>query len=165
MGSFSAGWPSVARRNLRLQPKTESPRKMMEKGRTRPEPRRWAKPTQQLLRAFLARRQLSGLFHHCQLAQHLVRAGFEVGRIEKENNHAHVWVLRLRQGQVPAGQAIDWLKKQVCLFLKRRGIRYPRKEVGAMVQGDRIKAAFNWEAGAPGYLICERKSARKGKHS
>ncbi len=123
----------------------------------------WSKT--QLLRAFLARLKLSGLFHHCQLAQHLVRAGFEVGRIEKENNHAHVWVLRLRYGRVPPGQAIDWRKKQLCLFLKRRGVGYPRKEVEAMAQGDRIKCAFNWEADAPGWLMCERRSGEKRKQS
>lgn len=114
------------------------------------------KACQDMLKAFLAKRRMGGLFFHCQLAQHLVRAGFEVGRVEKENNHAHVWVLRLRRGQVPIGQEIVWLQKQICIFLKRRGIRYPKKEVAAMTQGDHIKAAFNWEAGLPGWLIFQR---------
>jgi hypothetical protein len=35
-------------------------------------------------------------------------------------------------------------------------IEYPKKEVVVMVQGDRIKAAFNWERGKPGWLIQER---------
>jgi hypothetical protein len=46
---------------------------------------------------------------------------------------------------------MEWTQKQVCLFLKRHGLRYPKKEV-VMVQGFRIKAAFNWGRGQPGWL-------------
>ena len=126
---------------------------------------REATSCQDALKSFLAKRRIGGLFYHCQIAQHLVRAGFKVGRVEKENNHAHVWVLRIRRGRVPMGQEIEWVKKQVCLFLKRRGIRYPKKDVAAMVQGDRITAAFNWHAGAPGWLIRWHAKPKTGRGS
>jgi hypothetical protein len=117
---------------------------------------REAAPCQDTLKAFLAEWGISGLFYHAQLAKHLARAGFEVRHIERENNHAEVWVLKLRRGQVPAGQEIEWTKRTVLLFLKRYGVRYPIREVVVMVQGDRIKAAFNWERGGPGWLSFQR---------
>ena len=97
-----------------------------------------------------------GLLFHVQLSKHLARAGFEVRHVERENNHADVWVLKLRRGRVPAGQEIDWTKRTVLVFLKRHGLRYPRREVVVMVQGDRITAAFNWERGKPGWLTLQR---------
>ena len=100
-----------------------------------------------------------GLFFHVQLGKHLARAGFEVRQIERENNHANVWVLKVRRGQVPAGQEIDWTKRTVLVFLKRHGLLYPRREVVVMVQGDRITAAFNWERGEPGWLSFQRAKA------
>src|ERR1035441_6364693 len=106
---------------------------------------------------------MGGIFYHCQLAKHLARAGFEVRQVERENNHADVWVLKLRRGQVSAGQEIDWTKRTVLVFLKRHGVRYPTKEVVVMVQGDRIKAAFNWSRGQPGWLGYDRpKAGRRG---
>jgi hypothetical protein len=104
-------------------------------------------------------RGLGKLFYHCQLAKHLARAGFEVRQVERENNHAEVWVLKLRRGQVTAGQEIDWTKRTVLAFLKRHGLRYPRREVVVMVEGDRIKAAFNRERGGPGWLIFQKPKA------
>lgn len=41
---------------------------------------------------------MGGLFYHCQLAKHLARAGFEVRQVGREDNHADVWVLKLRRG-------------------------------------------------------------------
>jgi hypothetical protein len=95
----------------------------------------------------------------------LARAGFEVRQIERENNHADVWVLQARRSQVTAGREIEWVQKQVCLFLKRHGLRYPRREVVVMVQGDRIKAAFNWERGEPGWLTFQRAKIKSRPHT
>jgi hypothetical protein len=106
-------------------------------------------------------RRIGGLFFHCQLAKHLARAGFEVRHVERENNHAEVWVLKVRRGQVPVGEEVRWVQKQVCLFLKRHGLRYPKKEVVVMVQGNRIKAAFNWSRGQPGWLNYDGPKARR----
>ena len=100
-----------------------------------------------MLRAFLAEYRISGLLYHSLLAKHLAGTGFEVRHIERQDNHADVWVLKLRRGHVPVGREIEWTQKQVCLFLKRHGLRYPKKEVVVMVQGCRIKAAFNWGRG------------------
>ena len=100
-----------------------------------------------------------GIFYHVQLANQLARAGFEVRQVERENNHAEVWVLKLRRGQVSAGQEIEWTKRTVLVFLKRHGLRYPKKEVVVMVQGDRITAAFNWKDEEPGWLSFQRAKA------
>ena len=121
----------------------------------RPEGRE-AAPCQDVLRAFLEERRMGGMFFHVQLAKHLARAGFEVRQVERENNHAEVWVLKLRRGQVPTGQEIDRTKRTVLVFLKRHGLRYPKNEVVVMVQGDRITAAFNWERGGHGWLSFQR---------
>ena len=120
-------------------------------------------PGQDGLRRFLADHRISGLRYHCLLAQYLIRNGFEVCHIERENNHADVWVLRLRRGQVPVGREIEWCQQQVCRFLRRQGLRYPKKEVVVMVQGDRIKAAFNWSRGQPGWLSYRRPKAGRRK--
>jgi len=106
---------------------------------------------------------MGGMFFHCQLAKHLARAGFEVRHVEREDNHADVWVLKLRRGQVSAGQEIEWTKRTVLVSLKRYGLRYPKKEVVVMVQGNRIRAAFNWEHGKPGWLSF--RGAKAGKRS
>ena len=78
-----------------------------------------------------------------------------------------VWVLKLRRGHLPVGREIEWVREQVCLFLKRHGLRYPQKEVVVMVQGSRIKAAFNWDRGQPGWLSYDRPRAgrRTGSQS
>ena len=120
---------------------------------------REAAPCQNTLRAFLAERRMGGMFYHVQLAKHLARAGFEVRHVERENNHAEVWVLKLRRGLVSAGQEIEWTKRTLLVFLKRYGVRYPSREVVVMVQGDRITAAFNWERGGPGWLRFQRAKA------
>jgi hypothetical protein len=64
--------------------------------------------------------------------------------------------LKVRRGHVPIGQEIKWVQAQVCLFLKRHGLRYPQREVVVMVQGDRVTAAFNWKRGTPGWLSFQR---------
>jgi hypothetical protein len=117
------------------------------------------RPGQDGLTGFLADYHISGLRYHCLLAQHLIRDGFEVRHIERQDNHADVWVLSLRRGLVPVGEEIARCQQQVCLFLKRFGLRYPKKEVVVMVQGDRIKAAFNWSRGQPGWLSYRRPKA------
>ena len=124
-----------------------------------------ATPCQDTLRAFLAKRRMGGMFFHCQLAKHLARAGFEVRQVERENNHADVWVLKLRRGQVSAGQEIGWTKRTVLVFLKRYGLRYPSREVVVMVQGDRITAAFNWGRGEPGWLTLQRAKIGSRPHT
>jgi hypothetical protein len=119
-----------------------------------------------VLKVFLAEYHLSGLLYHSLLANHLTRNGLEVCHIERKDYH-EVWVLRLQRGRVPVGREIEWTQKQVCLFLKRHGLRYPKKEVVVMVQGSRIKAAFNWGRGAPGWLSYDRPKAgrRTGSQS
>jgi hypothetical protein len=116
-------------------------------------------PCLDTLKAFLVEREMGGMFFHVQLSKHLARAGFEVRQIEREDNHAEVWVLKLRRGQVTAGQEIDWTKRTVLVFLKRYGLRYPKREVVVMVEGDRITAAFNWKGGEPGWLSFQRAKA------
>ena len=110
-----------------------------------------AAPCQDRLKAFLAEWGISGLLYHTQLAKHLARAGFDVRHVERKDYH-DVWILRLRRGHVPTGHEIEWLKQQVRLFLKRYGLRYPKREIDVMVQSSRIKAAFNWNRGHPGWL-------------
>jgi hypothetical protein len=126
------------------------------------EKRRVAKPGQDVLQTFLGKRHMGGLFFHCQLAKHLERAGFQVRQIDKHDDHADVWVLKLRRGHVPVGREIAWTQQQVCLFLKRHGLRYPRREVVVMVHGERIKAAFNWDCGRPGGINFQRPKAEHG---
>jgi hypothetical protein len=115
-----------------------------------------------VLKAFLVKRHISGLFFHVQIARHLTQAGFEVRQIARHDDHADVWVLKMRRGHVPVGREIEWSKKQVCLFLRRHGLRYPKKEVVVMVQGERIKAAFNWGRGQPGWLIYTKAKTERG---
>jgi hypothetical protein len=131
----------------------------------RRQPSRTGCPGEDALTGFLADHRLSGLRYHCLLAQYLTRNGFEVCQIERQHNHADVWVLRLRRGQVPLGREIEWLQQHVCLFLRRHGLRYPKKEVVVMVQGNRIKAAFNWSRGQPGWVSFRRpKAGRRSDH-
>jgi hypothetical protein len=118
-----------------------------------------ARPGQERLRTFLVERGIGGLFYHTQLAKHLARAGFEVRQVERQDNHADVWVLRLRRGYVQPGCEIEWLQQQVRLFLKRYGLRYPKREIVVMVQSSRIKAAFNWSRGQPGWLSYDKPKA------
>jgi hypothetical protein len=123
---------------------------------------REAAPCQDVLKAFLAKRRLGGLFYHCQLAKHWARAGFEVRQVEREANHADVWELRLRRGYVSTGRKVERLQRQVRLFLKRYGLRYPKREIVGMVPSSRIKAAFNWSRGQPGWLSYDRpKTGRR----
>ena len=117
-----------------------------------------AAPGQDTLRAFLVERRIGGLFFHCQLAKHLAKAGFEVRHVERKGYH-DVWVLKLGRGQVPAGREVDWTQKQVGLFLRRHGLRYPKKEIVVMARGDRIEAAFNWSRGQPGWLTYDQPKA------
>ncbi len=102
---------------------------------------------------------MGGMFFHVQLAKHLAKAGFEVRHVERKGYHA-VWVLKLRRGQVPAGREVDWTQKQVGLFLRRHGLRYPKKEIVVMARGDRIEAAFNWSRGEAGWVSYGRQKAR-----
>jgi hypothetical protein len=133
---------------------------------SRPNAGRTSRPCRDVLKAFLAEYHISGLLYHCLLAKHLMRLGFEVRHIERKDYH-DVWVLRLRRGHVPPGREIEWTQKQVCLFLKRHGLRYPKKEVVVMVQGCRIKAAFNWSRGQPGWLTYDgpKTGRRSGKQT
>ena len=120
-----------------------------------------AAPCQDRLKAFLAEWGISGLFYHTQLAKHLARAGFEVRQVERKDYH-EVWVLKLRRGYVPVGREIEWLQRQVRVFLKRYGLRYPKREIVVMVESSRIKAAFNWGRGEPGWLSHDRpKTGRR----
>ena len=119
-----------------------------------------ATPCQDRLKAYLAEWGISGLFYHTQLAKHLTRAGFEVRQVERQDNHADVCVLRLRRGYVPAGHETEWLQQQVRLFLKRYGLRYPKREIVVMVQSSRIKAAFNWSRGQPGWVSYDKPKAK-----
>ena len=128
--------------------------------------RRKTPPCQDRLRAFLAEWSISGLFYHAQLAKHLAQAGFDVRHVERKDYH-DVWVLRLRRGHVPAGREVEWLRRQVRLFLRRYGLRYPKREIAVSVQSGRIKAAFNWSRGEPGWLtyIKPRVGPQSGSQS
>ena len=119
---------------------------------------REAAACQDILKAFLAERRMGGMFFHIQLAKHLAKAGFEVRHVERKDYH-DVWVFKLRRGQVSAGREIEWTQNQVQRFLKRYGLRYPRKEIVVMARGDRIEAAFNWSRGKAGWVSYGRQKA------
>jgi len=122
-----------------------------------------ASPYQAVLKAFLAEYHMSGLLYHCLLARHLALTGFEVRHVERKG-YQDVWVLKLGRGQVPAGHELDWTQKQVGLFLRRHGLRYPRKEIVVMVQGNRIEAAFKWSRGEAGWVSYDpQKAGRTGQ--
>jgi hypothetical protein len=53
----------------------------------------------------------------------------------------------------------------VFLFLKRHGLRYPKKEVVVMVQGSRIKTAFHWDRGQPEAFYSPRARLLKRPNS
>ena len=114
-----------------------------ERRRIRPDP----------LRGFLRKRDLDGLYHHCRLARFLTGAGFDIRRIERKDNHADVWLVHMRRGFVPWGEEVETAKTYVQTFLRRQGVRYPKREINVMVRGDRIVVAFSWSCGAPGMLI------------
>lgn len=105
------------------------------------------------LKKFLAKRRLDGLFHHCRLARFLTGAGFDIRRIERKDNHADVWVVHMRRGFVPWGHEVETAKAYVQTFLRRQGVRYPKREIDVMLRGDRLVVAFIWKAGTPGMLI------------
>jgi hypothetical protein len=105
------------------------------------------------LKKFLVKRRLDCLFHHCRLARFLTGAGFDIRRIERKDNHADVWVVHMRRGFVPWGQEVESAKVYVQTFLRRQGVRYPKREIDVSVHGDRILVAFIWKAGTPGMLI------------
>jgi hypothetical protein len=112
---------------------------------------------QEILSQFLSSRRLSGLFHHCVIAQELGTAGFQVTRVEKLDNHAQVWIVKMWRWRVPRGYEIQWAKQWACQFLKRQGVKCPKREICVVVQGDRIKVAFNWEGGAGGQIVFTRR--------
>ena len=98
-----------------------------------------------------------------QLAKHLARAGLEVRHVEREDNHAEVWVLKLRRGQVSCWPR-DRMEctKQAAWFPEALRGALSEEGIVVMVQGDRIKAAFNWERGGPGWLIYSKAKAERG---
>ena len=121
-------------------------------GKPTPRPnRRGTSP--ELLKKFLSKHDLGGLYHHCRLAQFLTGAGFDIRRIEREDNHADVWVVRMRRGFVPWGEEVQTAKSYVHTFLRRQGVRYPKREIDVSVRGDQVNVAFIWKAGTPGMLI------------
>jgi hypothetical protein len=105
------------------------------------------------LKKFLAKRSLGGLYHHCRLARFLTGAGFDIRRVEREDNHADVWVVHMRRGFVPWGEEVETAKSYVQTFLRRQGVHYPKREIDVSVRGDRMIVAFIWKAGTPGMLI------------
>ncbi len=90
--------------------------------------------------------------HYRIFAQRMVSAGFEVRRVVRRNNHANVWALYLRRGTVPPGKELETVKRAVCDILGKLGVKYPRKEVDALIKADRIEAFFNFAPGMPGTL-------------
>ena len=105
------------------------------------------------LKKFLAKRNIIGLYHHCRLARFLTAAGFDIRRIERQDNLADVWVVQLRRGFVPSGEEVETAKAYVHTFLLRQGVRYPKREIDVSVRGERLIVAFIWKAGTPGMLI------------
>jgi hypothetical protein len=105
------------------------------------------------LKGFLATRDLDGLRYHCQLARFLTGAGFDIRRIERQDNHADVWLVHMRRGFVPWGQEVETAKAYVQTFLRRQGVHYPKREICVSVRGDRLVVVFGWKAGTPGLLI------------
>ena len=121
-------------------------------GKPQPEPNRGS-GSPDSLKSFLAKRKLDGLYHHCRLARFLTAAGFDIHRVERENNHANVWVVFMRRGFVPWGEEVETAKLYVQTFLRRQGVRCPKRDIVVSVRGDRMIVAFIWEAGTPGMLI------------
>ncbi len=117
-----------------------------------PAPDRRGRPPDPL-KKFLAKRNLDGLYYHCRLARFLTGAGFDIRRIERQDNHADVWVIHMRRGFVPWGEEVETAKAYVHTFLRRQGVHYPKREINVSVRGERLIVAFIWEAGTPGMLI------------
>jgi hypothetical protein len=90
------------------------------------------------------------------LARHLMRAGFDVRRIQRDDSHAHVWGAYMRRGRVPPGMEVAWAKRQVSLFLRSHGLRYPGCDVAVCLSGDRVEAFFLWHRGKPGNIRFSR---------
>jgi hypothetical protein len=59
----------------------------------------------------------------------------------------------MRRGLVRWGEEVATAKQYVHTFLRRQGVRYPKREIDVVVRGDRIVVVFSWEAGQPGMLI------------
>ena len=117
-----------------------------------PRPNRRGTPPD-ALKGFLAKRDLDGLYHHCRLARFLTGAGFDIRRIERQDNHADVWRVHMRRGFVPWGQEVETAKAYVQTFLRRQGVHCPKREICVSVRGDRMIVAFIWKPGTPGMLI------------
>ena len=115
---------------------------------------RTEQPCQDVLTAFLAKYRITGLFYHCLLAQHLTRNGFEVCHLVREDNHADVWVLSLRRGQVSVGCEIEWTKHQVCLFLETPRVALSQKGGRGHGPGQPHQSRFQLEPRAAGPAEC-----------
>ncbi len=124
----------------------------MNERKPEPDPDRRSSPPDSL-RKFLANRNLDGLYHHCRLARFLTGAGFDIRRVERQDSHADVWVVHMRRGFVPWGEEVETAKVYVQTFLRRQGVRYPKREIEVSVRGERLIVVFIWEAGTPGMLI------------
>ena len=105
------------------------------------------------LRKFLAKHELGGLVYHCRLAKFMTAAGFDIRRIERDDNHANVWRIQMRRAFVPRGEEVATARLYVQSFLRRQGVRCPKGEIDVMVLGDRVQVSFIWKSGAPGMVI------------
>jgi hypothetical protein len=87
-------------------------------------------------------------------SQHLAAAGFQVHRIAKQPNHAHVWEAHLKRGTVPAGWEAEAARREISAFLKRSDFKCPKSEIDVLTRGDRIMACWIFLKGVAGCLSC-----------
>jgi len=92
------------------------------------------------------------LDHHKAFTRSLAGAGFEVRRVVRQANHAHVWGLYLKRGSVTPGLEAQSVRRTVCDLVKESGIRLPLREIDVLTRGDRVEAHFIFQPGLPGVL-------------
>jgi hypothetical protein len=85
-------------------------------------------------------------------AKHLSGAGFQIRRIAKQPNHAHVWEAFLKRGSVLAGHERETAKHEISTLFTRLGFACPKREIDVLVRGTSVEVYFIFEKGSPGCL-------------
>ncbi len=109
-------------------------------------------PLQFLKRHKFARDHGSFPQHH-RLKSALTRRGFVVQQVERFEPNS-VWSVVLRPGKVANGREPRVIRREIVEALRALGQRCRMCDVAAMSRGERLTAAFIWNArGNPGRLL------------